>query len=251
MNPEIISLIIFVCLAVAVLAGRGLRRLLPEHHLNAETKDAVKLAMGLIATMSALLLGLLVSSAKGSYDTVRSEVIQMASKVTLLDRVLHLYGSEAAPLRAQFHTAAEEVTRQMWAPNGHEVALKTHSADAFYAAIQSLSPKDDTQRALKASALSLAVELAQLRTLLRVQSIASISTPLLVVVICWLVIIFFCFSLIAPPNATATMASLVSAFAVAGAIFLILEMDQPFDGLLQISNRPLVNALTQIEKGTP
>jgi hypothetical protein len=248
MTTEIISLIIFGCLSVAVLAGRGLRRLLPDHHLTGDTKDAVKLAMGLVATMSALLLGLLVSSAKDSYDSVRSEIIQMAAKVSLLDRVLHLYGPEAAPLRAQFHTAVGETARQMWSPNGHGTAIKTQSADAIYAAIQSLSAKDDSQRALKAQLLSLAVELAQIRTLLHVQSIASISTPLLVVVICWLLIIFFCFNLIAPPNATATMASLVSAFAVAGAIFLILEMDSPFDGLLQVSSQPLVNAASQFAK---
>jgi hypothetical protein len=95
---------------------------------------------------------------------------------------------------------------------------------------------------------SLAVELAQLRTLLHAQSLASISLPLLIVVVCWLVIIFFCFSLIAPPNATATLAAMVSAVAVAGALFLILEMDRPFSGLVQVSNEPLVNALSQLPR---
>src|SRR5512136_2749398 len=98
MNTEVISLLIFGSLAGAVWLGRCLRRFLPEHHLSSDTKEAVKLAMGLVATMAALLLGLLVSSAKGSYDTVRGEVIQMAAKTAFLDRVLTAYGPEAAPV---------------------------------------------------------------------------------------------------------------------------------------------------------
>ena len=90
MNTTFTALIVFACLIAAVLIGRTLRGLLPESHLSAESKDAVKLAMGLVATMSALVLGLLVSSAKGSYDTERSEVIQMAAKVAFLNRVLVL-----------------------------------------------------------------------------------------------------------------------------------------------------------------
>lgn len=245
MNPILTAFIISACLCGAVLLGMRLRRRLPEHHLNAETKDAVKVAVGLIATMSALLLGLLVSSAKGSYDTVRSEVIQMAAKVTFLDRVLHLYGPEAAPLRAKFHGALEEAIRQMWSQDSRTASLNAHTGDALYLAIQSLSPRDDTQRSLKDQALSLATELAQLRTLLHAQSLASVSRPLLVVVVGWLVLIFFSFTLFAPPNATATIALTVSACSVAGAIFLILEMDRPFTGLIQISSEPLVNALKQ------
>src|SRR5262245_45148458 len=114
MNSEIISLIILSCLAGAVIAGRELRRFLPKDHLNEDTKDSVKLAMGLVATMSALLLGLLVSSAKGSYDSIRNEVIQMASKVTFLDRILTVYGPEATEARTLFRNAVSEMVRQMW-----------------------------------------------------------------------------------------------------------------------------------------
>ena len=96
----LISLILFVGLVGAALLGRLVHRYIPEDHLNASSKDAVKLAMGLVATMTALVLGLLVSSAKDGYDTKRSEVIQMAAKVAFLDRVLALYGPEAADARA-------------------------------------------------------------------------------------------------------------------------------------------------------
>src|SRR5205823_13155585 len=87
---------------------------LPEDHLSADSKDAVKLAMGLVATMTALVLGLLVSSAKGTYDTARSEVIQMAAKVAFLDRVLALYGPEAADARGELRAAVTDAARRIW-----------------------------------------------------------------------------------------------------------------------------------------
>jgi hypothetical protein len=196
--------------------------------------------------MSALLLGLLVSSAKGSYDTARTEVIQMGAKVTMLDRVLRIYGPDAAPLRAQFHTTLRDAIGQIWAQDDAPPALNVHEGDALFAAIQNLSVRDEVQHALKVQASSLGVELAQLRTLLHAQSVASISRPLLIVVVLWLVIIFLSFGVLAPPNATAGTALVVSALAVTGAIFLILEMDRPFTGLIQIPDAPLRNALKQI-----
>src|SRR5436190_16324862 len=114
MITALTAAILFVCLVGAALLGRRVRRYLPENHLSADSKDAVKLAMGLVATMTALVLGLLVSSAKGTYDTARSEVIQMAAKIAFLDRVLGLYGPEAAEARAGIHEAVQEAVRQMW-----------------------------------------------------------------------------------------------------------------------------------------
>src|SRR5437763_10550443 len=108
MNTEIISLVIFACVVGAVLMGRALSRILPEDHLSTDTKETVKLAMGLLATMAALLLGLLVASAKGSHDNARSEVIQMAAKVVFLDRVLSGYGPETAEVRGLLRSAVEQ-----------------------------------------------------------------------------------------------------------------------------------------------
>src|SRR5258705_13335273 len=101
MSIAVITAILFGCLVGVALLGRRVRHYLPENHLSADSKDAVKLAMGLVATMTALVLGLLVSSAKGTYDTARSEVIQMAAKIAFLDRVLGLYGPEAADARVE------------------------------------------------------------------------------------------------------------------------------------------------------
>ena len=252
MSPIFTCAVTATCLLVAVWLGMRIRRLLPAHHLSADTKDTVKLAMGLVATMSALVLGLLVSSAKSSYDTTRGEVLQMAAKVAFLDRVLAAYGPEAAATRNEFHAAVELALHQMWSgETGGLARLAGHTAegDLFYATLQNLSPKNDMERSLKAQAISLGVELAQLRTLLMAQAVPSVSKPLLIVVVAWLVVIFLSFSLLAPPNATASLTLMVSALSVAGALFLVLELDQPFGGLLRISSDPMRNALSQT--GTP
>ena len=249
MNATVISLSVLACLIAAVLVGRTLRRLLPEEHLSSESKDAVKLAMGLVATMSALVLGLLVSSAKGAYDTERSEVIQMAAKVTFLGRVLAAYGPETTGVRAQLRETMEEGIQQIWPGEMRRparLAPNTQAANAAYGAIQALSPHNDMQAALKAQAAALAVDLAQVRTLLAAQSVPSISKPMLIILVAWLVIIFLGFSVLAPPNATAILALMLSALAVSGAIFLILELDEPFGGLIGISSEPMVNALHQL-----
>ncbi len=249
MNATLAALIVFGCLVGAVLLGRTLRRLLPEDHLTADSRDTIKLAMGLVATMTALVLGLLVSSAKGAYDTERSEVIQMAAKVTFLGRVLAAYGPEAAGIRAQLRETMEEGIRQMWPGEMRRparLAPNTQAANAAYGAIQALSPHNDMQAALKAQAASLAVDVAQIRSLLVAQSVPSISKPMLIILVLWLVIIFLGFSVLAPPNATTILALTVSALAVSGAIFLILELDEPFGGLIGISTEPMLNALHEL-----
>jgi hypothetical protein len=202
--------------------------------------------MGLVATMTALVLGLLVSSAKDAYDTRRSEVIQMAAKVAFLDRVLALYGPEAAEARTELRAAVFAAVQRLW-PSGRnrcgQVTPGEQAGDMVYVAIQGLSPHDDTQRALKTQIANLMVDLGQLRALLIAQSIPSISMPILIILVSWLVVIFFGFSLIAPPNATTMLALVASAFSVACAIFLILELDQPFGGLIHIPSKPLINVL--------
>jgi hypothetical protein len=249
MSSLLTAMTVSGCMLAAIWLGMRIRLVLPQHHLTADTKDAVKLAMGLIATMSALVLGLLVSSAKGSYDTTRGQVIQLAAKMAFVDRMLAAYGPEGVEARNLFRSASEEAIRQIW-PEGAgaqpNLAPDAHTGDAVYAALQHLVPKDEMQRGLKAQIISVTTDLAQLRTLLFAQTVPSISKPLLVVVVAWLVVIFLSFSLLAPPNATAALALTVAALSVAGAIFLILELDHPFGGLIRISSEPMRNALSHM-----
>jgi hypothetical protein len=243
--------ILFLCLAGVTLLGRRVSRYLPEDQLSADSKDAVKLAMGFIATMTAVLLGLLITSAKGNFDTEQSEVMQMASKVAFLDRVLTLYGPEAADARLELRDVVADGVRRMWpAKRSDRVqsAPNEQVGDAFYVAIHRLSPHDDSQRALKTEVATLMVDIGQLRSLLQAQSIPSVSKPLLIALVSWLVVIFFGFSLVAPPNATTTLALVASAFSVACALLLILELDHPFAGLIRIPSEPMNNVLNHLAK---
>jgi hypothetical protein len=251
MNPTSSAATVAVCLFGAVALGMWLRRFVAEGNLNADSKDAVKLAMGLVGTMSALLLGLLLNSSKNGYDAERRQVIQMAAKVAFLDRVLAVYGPDAMEARARFRSDTEKTIRQIWP---QELGARANlvpdfqAGNAVFETIERLAPRDETQRFLKTEAIELAVEVAQIRTLLVPESVSSISRPMLVVVVCWLVAIFISFSLVAPPRLPATLALIVSAFSVAGAFFLILELDEPFGGLIRISSAPMVNALSEFTK---
>ena len=251
MRATLTAVIVFGCLIAAVLIGRAIRRVLPGEHVTSDSRDAIKLAMGLVATMSALVLGLLVSSAKGAYDTERSEVIQMASKISFLGRLFDVYGPEAAAARAQLREMVEEGISKFW-PGQMQRPTNTapdmQGGKALYGAIHALSPQNDAQSALKSQAVTLITDIGQIRSLLVAQSVPSISTAMLVILVLWLVVIFLGFSVLAPPNATALLALVVSALAVSGAIFLILELDQPFGGLIGISSEPMVHALDQLAK---
>jgi len=247
MNAEVISVITLVLLIAAVVAGMRFS----EESFGKSTRDTVKLATGLVATMSALVLGLLVSSAKASYDTVRNEVIDMSAKAVFLDRVLAEYGPEAAAARARLRDVIEENIDRMWprkSKRSADLSLNTAAGNAVYLAIQGLAPKDEAQRNLKAEAMNGIVDLGKIRTLLVTQSVPSVSKLMLAVVISWLMIIFFSFSMLAPTNAPAITALVVSALSVCGAIFLILELDSPFGGLIGLSSQPMRNALQQMVK---
>src|SRR6266567_9304439 len=250
---SVIALILFIGLVGVALLGGRLRRLLPAEQLNAESKDAVKLALGLVATMTAILLGLLISSAKGSFDTARTEVMQMAAKVTLLDRVLKLYGPEAMDARRALRDAIADGVRRTWpAEQSRPVRLDPNQqiGDAVYVAISGLAPRDEAQRALKTQAATLMVQLADVRALVQAQAVSSVSKPLLIALVIWLVVIFFGFSLLSPANATSTLALVAGAFSVACAVMIILELDYPFAGMIRIPSEPMMNALAHVAKDT-
>ena len=250
MSDNAIALLVLVSIFAASLLGMLLRPALSPQHLSADTKDSVKLGMGLIGTMAALMLGLLVAAAKSAYDTEKSEVIQMAAKIIFLDRMLANYGPESADARALLRRTVENAMSRMWP---EEKLSRAHlepgsGVDEMHKAIQKLSPKNDLQLSLKSQAIGTVTDIGQVRWLLFEQSGSSISTALLIVVISWLAIIFLSWGLFAPSNSVAIASLLFAALSVSGAIFLILELDQPFDGLIQISSGPMRSALAHLGK---
>ena len=249
----VIALILFIGLVAVALLGGRLRRLLPAEQLSAESRDAVKLALGLVATMTAILLGLLISSAKSAFDTTRTEVMQMAAKTALLDRVLRLYGPETMDARRALRDAVADGVRRAWsAERSRSARLDPNEqiGDAVYVAISGLAPRDEAQRALKTQAATLMVQLADVRALVQAQAVSSVSKPLLIALVIWLVVIFFGFSLLAPANATTTLALVAGAFSVACAVLIILELDFPFAGMIRIPSEPMINTLAHLAKDT-
>jgi len=159
------------------------------------------------------------------------------------------YGPDAAVVRALLRNTTEEGIQQMWPGQMRRPADRNPDVQAgnlAYAALQQLSPQNDLQRVLKSLATTLAGDVAQTRSLLAAQSVPSVSQPMLIILVSWLVVIFVGFSVLAPPNATTVLALMISALAVSGAIFLILELDQPFGGLIGISSEPMLKALHQL-----
>jgi len=244
--------LVFACIFGAAALAMWLHRMLPEHHLSSETKDTVKITMALVATMTAMILGLLVSSARGTYEAEKQLLNSMSAKIVFLDRALVLYGAEGAPARKAVYDTTELMRHRYWPEtdkNPAQLVPETRSADEVHREIHALAPQTDEQRELKEQAVKLSYEIGQLRWLILQQSGSSVSTPLLVFVICWLSFLFFSFGLFAPSNGTVLAAMFVSTLSVASAVFLILELDQPFDGLVKISSDPLVNVLTMM--GSP
>jgi Protein of unknown function (DUF4239) len=251
LNTIAISSIVFACIFGASLLGMLLRRVLPQHHLSTETKDSVKLAMGLVATMVALVLGLLIAAAKDKYDKESAGVTQMAAKVIFLDRMLANYGPETKEVRELLKQMVERVANSMWPDQPSTDSQLDPSAsrtETIYAAAQALAPQNDFQSTLKSQALSKVFDLGQMRWQEFEQANSALSVPLLCILTFWLAILFISFGLFAPSNGTVVVALFTAALAVAGAIFLMLELNSPFSGMLQIPRTAFDDAVAHLGK---
>jgi len=249
MSPVETSSIVFVCVLAGALLGMLLRKLLPEHHLSDNSQNIVMLAMGLVAAMTALVLGLLISSAKSAFDALSSEITSTSSKIIFLDHTLALYGPETKEARHLLRDAMAGVLNRMESKesaNLRQWQTSTRDGDALYEEVQGLLPKDDRQRSLKAEALSILLEIRQTRWLMYAQESTSMSVPMLIILVSWLTALFMSFGLFAPVNGTVAASLLVSALSVSCAILLILEMYAPYHGLIRLSGEPLRAALTQM-----
>jgi hypothetical protein len=240
--------IAFGLVFAGTLLGVVLRRRLPEPHLNADVKDVVRLGTGLLGTMAALVVGLLIASAKNSYDAQSTQINRMAADLVLLDHLLAEYGPAAGSVRELLRRDVATMVDRIWVDKGAEAAraarFEASSADIqFYDAIELLAPKDDEQRSLKPRMIQIGTDLAQARLLLFAQFDNAIPAPFLVVLIFWLTILFMSFSLFSKPNAIVIAALVIFALSTSSALFLIVDLSQPFSGLMQISSAKLRHIL--------
>jgi Protein of unknown function (DUF4239) len=248
MAPIAISLVAFALALVGILLGSVMQRMLPEGHLSSDSKEVVKLSMGVVATLAALVLGLLVASAKSTYDSRESEINQITAHVILIDNLLAKYGDDAQAARAALRQAVPAIVDRIWregqsAPQQSTPFKASAEGEAFYQRVQELQPSNDIQRGLKERVIQVTTDLAQARFLLFSHLGSSIPVPFLAVLLLWMIVLFAGFSLMAPANATTLASLVICALSVSGAIFLILELDQPFSGIMVIQSDSLRNAL--------
>src|SRR5262245_26971704 len=244
MSSLMIASVMFACVLASAVVAILIARRLPGHHLGSESRDTIKLGLGVIATLTALVLGLLVAAAKGTYDTQSSTAKEFAAQLAVLDRVLARYGSETQEVRAQLRPFTQAVLDQIWPQDGagpHELSGGESRAigETLFDTVAALEPKTDSQRLLKSRALDILVGLGRFRQRLVVNSEGSIPMPLLLVLGIWQAVLFAGFGMLAPRNATTLCVLVVCMLSVSGSLFLVLELDHPFEGTIRVSDAPL------------
>jgi hypothetical protein len=251
MNTISITLITFVFTFAGSLCGLFLRYLLPDNHLNEHARDVVKLGSGLIATMAALMLGLLINSANNSLGTMSNELTQASTTIVELDQTLASYGSETAELRQLLRkivaAALEKIGPENILQEGNTEKIDvTKVLRTVQGKLRSLSPKNNSQAILQAQAFQEVKQLTHSRQLLLEQKKRQISDILLYVLIFWLIVIFVSLGLLAPRNKTVIGVLFVCALAISAAIFILMEMNSPYKGFINVSADPLRSAQEEL-----
>jgi Protein of unknown function (DUF4239) len=253
MNSLETSSIIFGCSFGMGLLGMVLNFRVPDDHLDVGSRDVVKLVLGLIATISALVLSLLIASGSSTYQAQQNEVQSLSANVILLDRVLSYYGPDAKETRDLLRQGLAAVHDRIWSSDGARAPeldprATQDVADNFMSSLKELAPKNDSQATLKSQAMQIGQTLGQTRLLMFEQVGASFAWPFLTVLVFWICMLFLGFGVLARFNPILLTALFIGAVSVAGAIFLILELSSPYEGFMRISDAPLRNALTMVDK---
>jgi hypothetical protein len=243
-----LALISAGCIFSGVLIGLLLHKLLPAQHLQDESKDAIKLGAGMIATVSALVLGLLVASAKSSFDSTEEAITQRAAKIIFLDRLLSDYGPETKATREQLRQTVAASIEMLWpdtksSAEGLAAYERMNGMQITQMTLLQLTPTTNAQRQLFATAQQILTDLRQSRWLLIQRAQRVIPIPFLVVLLFWLTMLHVSFGLLAPRNATVITVLFVSALSVSGAIFIVLDMSHPLQGVIKVSSEPTRKAL--------
>lgn len=251
MSAFAIAAVTFACAFGGALLGICVRRILPAAHLSRESQDVMRLVMGLVATMTALLLGLVTASARSSFDSQDAAMRTNATNILTLDRLLARYGPETRSTRDLIRKAVAFRIETTWpsdgsAGSGLAQAQDTPAVEEVENQILQLAPATDAQRWFKSEALRLTEDVIKARWRALGSQEGSVPLLFLTVVIFWLTVTFVSFGLYAPANASVIIVLLVSALSVAAAVFLTLELDDPFEGLITISSGPMRFVLTQL-----
>jgi hypothetical protein len=251
LNPIVISLVVFVVVLAAALAGWAARQRLPTHHLTDETKSLVSVSMAVVATLAALVLGLLISNANTSFNAVGGQVTGLSAQILRLDQILRRYGPETTQARELLLQYAEQKTADLFPENPGDVQL---SHQATYELLQeceesllALKPGNARDQWWLGQAMTLAGKIGDTRWLLAQQVGQGTPKPFLALLIFWLALLFTSFGLFAPRNFISAVTLTLCAVAVAGAIGMILELEKGFGGLVHVSPQPLRQAVAMLK----
>lgn len=252
MSSIVIAIVIFAGSCGGLLLTMGLRHRLPPHHREDSTKHLIKIATGMLATLVALILGLLISSAKATYDSETTEIMQSGVQIIALNRTLLSYGPQAQPVRDLLKRGVARNIERFWPGDGGHAEVANGNdpsgAGALEEAIRELAPQNESQVQLRSRALSQADELAKARWLFSEQTQNALPQVFLIVLGLWLVQLFAGLGLLAPLNSTSVIALVTCAISMSAAIFLILELSHPLHGIIQVSGVPLTGALAVISR---
>jgi hypothetical protein len=248
---SLIALVILACMLIGMALGTYFRLILPNDHTQADSKDILKTSAGLMATLIALIISLLVTSAKGTFDSASSSITQGGAKVITLDYYLSNYGPESKAIRQLLRQAIASGIEHIW-PNERaqeadltKMETATEPAEVFNK-IRELSPKNESQKYLQTQALQLAADMMQSRWMLIELSQTKLPNIFLVVLTFWLTVLFAQFGMMTPRNQTALSALFICALSMSCAIFLILELNTPLEGVIKVSSAPLHKALSLV-----
>lgn len=248
MHTLIITGIIFTCMAGGTLIGFYFRNNLPVFHTKGSSRDVLITAAGMMGTLVALIVGLLLSSANDTYDAANARLTEGGAKAITLDYDLSLYGKEAEPIRKELRAAFVSGIERIWHSEkaGQIDRLFSNRANEMaelYKMIQALSPKNDSQSYLKTRALQICSDLLQSRWMIVEQSQEKLPMPFLVMLTCWLTVLFAQLGLMASPNRTTISVLFICALSLSSAIFFILELNEPLVGSIKVSSASLEKAL--------
>jgi hypothetical protein len=245
-----LGLIVFACLFGASMLGIFIRTRLPYHHLDSESKDAIRLSTAVVGTLSALALGLLIASAKNVLDKSEAELRTSVARVLLLDRVMAHYGPETKAARQNLHRLVENRLVQGWGTPEQQADIdpydESQSIEPVQGELRGLAPANEPRRLLQSRALEVSGQLAEAHWMLVESKSEGLPTPFLVILVFWLAWLFATFGLQAPANATVIGVMLICSLSVAGAVFLVVDMAHPYLGFIHVSDGPLREALAHL-----
>jgi hypothetical protein len=240
----------FVALGIGMCVGMILRRHLAANRLGASTKEVIRLGAGFLATLAAVLISLMIASAKNSYDSQNAHFRTLAAYLVETDQMLVQYGPEATEVRILMRQALPAAVDRIWREkrSGLQDSAFTAAslAEQVNGAIAALSPKTEAQRGLKLRLEAASKAIADTRLLMFADGEIAILTPFLLILMFWLAVVFASYSLFVEPSRIVVAALLIFALSISSALFLVADLSQPFAGVMQIPKEQLQHALAPL-----